>query len=109
MEDNPYQPSTTNQTAPAVDERSLPRGCGYGCLYSGCSWIAITGLVVFVIAPLVGRQFGLDVRRLSAILTQLGLLFIVIPFGIYGLIIHWRKDHNKRPTPKKDLETPDEV
>lgn len=75
-------------------ERSLPRGCGYGCLYAGCAWIAV-GILADRIVKMIAPVFGFTQREFGEIFNHIGFWGIVLPVGIFGLIVHWQKDFKK--------------
>lgn len=52
-------------------------------------------VITLGVVPLAASYLDLDARKLGALLGQAPLWLIAVPFGIYGLITHWRNDHNK--------------
>lgn len=106
MQENPYTaPPAEQSPEQPPSEKSLPRGCAYGCLYSGCAWIFMGAVITLGVVPLAANYLDLDARKLGALLGQASLWLIALPFGIYGLITHWRNDHNKQPTKPNQTDT----
>jgi len=78
-------PSPHNQS-----KTSVVRGCGFGCLYMILSWI-FAGVFVGLLIPLIFRDPKWNLQAIGAMVSQVSILVISIPLGIFGFMRHRRK------------------